>query len=298
MRTRGSQAFPARALIRLLPVLLSAALCTGCPYSEDGIFNQWAPNYFTEPPADLGPFGFQQQSRSVPDGADGQPLEMTLFVPSGAQGPNPAMFWVTGSNQVAYYHQSLHETLASWGYVVIVPTTRPLVFADTQYHRRNVDLIKQSIELARNGQLGFELDEQRIATGGHSIAGTMALLVAGEEPDVDTVVLWAPTDTPVWQGLTPEPSLAQVTQPVLYLLAELDILAPPGSYPTWLRQATPGSQDTEFIIQGGRHLYFQQPTGADIVPELPLLLTRFQQQTIAIERTRAYLDQQFGISRD
>ena len=113
------------------------------------------------------------------------------------------MCWVTGSNQVVHYHQSLHETLASWGYAVIVPTTRPLKFQDTSYHRRNVDLSIQSIDLALAGSLGVTVDPSRIATGGHSIGATMALLTAGDDPQVDAVVLWAPTGSPVWQGLDP-----------------------------------------------------------------------------------------------
>jgi dienelactone hydrolase len=274
----------------------ASALVTGCPYSEQGVFNEWSPNVFSEPPAELGPYQWVQYQREFPDGADGQPLEITVVAPVNAAGPLPLMCWVTGSNQVVHYHQSLHETLASWGYAVIVPTTRPLLFEDTAYHRRNVDLCVQSIRRALSGALGMTVDETRIATGGHSIGATMALLVAGEELKVDAVVLWAPTASPFWQGLDPFPILLDVSQPVYYLLAELDWLAL--NWPDTLQRASPNAPYTQHVVPGGNHLFFQQPTEADVIPEVPWIHpTRFEQQTIAIERTRAWLDDTLQIAR-
>lgn len=54
-----------------------------------------------------------------------------------------------------HYQQSLHETLASDGYVVIVPDTRPLTFIpDPAYHSRNAANTLLAIELAIRGRLG------------------------------------------------------------------------------------------------------------------------------------------------
>jgi dienelactone hydrolase len=205
---------------------------------------------------------------------------------------------VLGSNVQPYYHQSLHETLASWGYAVIVPDARPLTFTDFQYHRRNVDLAKQALDLALAGDLNVSVDTDRIGFGGYSIGGTMAVFAAAEDPRIDTVVLWAPTGSPFWTGVTPGALYPQVTQPVYFLLAELDNVEPPTGFPAELDAALINAETTTYIIPQGLHLYFQQPTGADSPTDPESDLTRFEQQGIAIERTQDWLDTQFGITRE
>lgn len=269
-------------------------LLTGC----GNVFPIWAPNFFDEPPAELGPLAAREYRVEVPDGADGQPSGITVFAPVDSDGPHPAFVWVMGSNVQAYYHQSLHETLASWGYAVIVPDTRPLTFTDFRYHRRNTDLGKQAIQLAINGELNVAVDAERIAVGGYSIGGTMAAFVAAEEPRVDAIVFWAPTGSPFWTGVDLDELLPQVTQPAFYLLGEYDIIAQPNGFPAELQEKMPASQPEVYVIPEGLHLYFQQPTGADSSDDPASTRTRFEQQGIAIERTRAWLDDTFGINRD
>lgn len=280
---------------RLFGVLVATAgMCAigGCPAGiEADIFPTWPANYFDEPPAETGPYEVDDYTVDVPDGADGEPATITVFAPRGVDQPLPAFFWVLGSNVLPYYHQSLHETLASWGYAVIVPEARRLTFTDFQYHRRNVDLAKQALDLALAGDLGLTVDSDRIAAGGYSIGGTMALFMAAEDTRVDAVVLWAPTGSPFWTGVNPDALLPQVTQPVYFLLAERDHVEPPSGFPAELKSKMPQAEITEYIIPEGLHLYFQQPIGADSITDPLSSLTRFEQQGIAIERTRGYLDQ-------
>lgn len=267
------------------PILLNA----GCSLDGD-IFPIWPPNFFDESPAEVGLFGVAERRIEVPDGADGEPTGITLFSPQNAVGARPTFVWVTGSNVQAYYQQSLHETLASWGYVVIVPDSRPLTFTDFNYHRRNVDLAKQAIQKAIDGELDVIVDTERLAVGGYSIGGTMAAFVAAEEPRVDAIVFWAPTRAPFWTGLDPDELFPLVTQPAYYLLAELDNIEPPDGFPVEMKAKMSQSEATTYVIPQGLHLYFQQPTGADLAnPESEL--TRLEQQEIAIERTRAWLDE-------
>jgi dienelactone hydrolase len=272
----------------LLPVL------AGCDAS---IFPIWEPNVFDKPPAALGPLATREYRVEVPEGADGEPLGITIFTPVEAEGPLPAFVWVMGSNVQPYYHQSLHETLASWGYAVIVPETRLLMLTDLTYHRRNMDLVKQAIQLALDGELDVAIDEQRIAAGGYSIGATMAAFVAAEEQRVDALVFWAPTGSPFWTGVDPDVLLPQVTQPAYYLLGEFDTLALPDGFPAELQRKMPDSKAEVYVIPEGLHLYFQQPTGADTPSDPESGLTRFEQQGIAIERTRAWLDATLYIER-
>jgi dienelactone hydrolase len=287
-------------MLRTRPYLvcaLSLALA-GCAFFGSGgnIFPVWDPNYFDTPPAELGPYDVNEYTVDVPEGADGQPNVITVFAPQDAEGPLPAFFWVLGSNVQPYYHQSLHETLASWGYAVIVPGARPLTFTDFQYHRRNVDLAKQALDLALAGDLDVSIDESRIGFGGYSIGATMAVFATAEDPRIDAVVLWAPTGSPFWTGVDPDALYPLVTQPSYFLLAELDHVEPPDGFPAEMQAKMINSAITEYIIPQGLHLYFQQPTGADSPTDPVSTLTRVEQQGIAIEATRAWLDDTLGIA--
>lgn len=268
--------------------------CTG------DIFPIWPAVPFDEPPAKLGPFSIREFRVDVPNGADGDPAGITVFAPADAEtaGPAPVLVWVLGSNVQAYYHQSLHETLASWGYAVIVSDGRPLTFTDFQYHRRTIDLARQALDLAIAGAFGFDVDAEKIAVGGYSIGGTLSAFMAAEDARVDAIAMWAPTDSPFWTGVDPAALYPRVTQPSYFLLAELDNVEPPGEYPKEMQRQMINSAITEFVIPQGLHLFFQQPTGADSASDPATTLTRFEQQGIAIERTRAYLDNALGIQRD
>jgi dienelactone hydrolase len=278
-------------------VLIGAVILTVLPGCFDAnIFPVWDPNYFDDPPAPVGPFQVEEFRVDVPDGADGSPTGITVFRPLGTDGPLPVFLWVMGSNVQAYYHQSLHETLASWGYAVVISDGRPLTFTDFQYHRRTVDLARQAIQLAVDGELDVEVDESRIAAGGYSIGATMAAFVAAEDPRVAALVFWAPTGSPFWTGVDPDELLAQVTSPSLFLLGELDPIAPATGWPAEMQNLMADSTATVFVIEQGTHLFFQQPTGADSAADPVTELTRFEQQGIAIEETRDYLNVTLGVA--
>jgi dienelactone hydrolase len=280
---------------RLCLIVLSGFCLSGLVACSPGlIFPVWDPNFFDEPPAELGPYEVEAAVVDVPEGADGSPAKITVFRPIDAEGPRPLFMWVLGSNVQPYYHQSLHETLASWGYAVIVPDARPLTFTDFQYNRRNVDLAKQAVQLALDGEIGVEVDPERLAAGGYSIGGTQALFVGAEDARIDAVVLWAPSSSPFWTGVDPEALYPQVTQSVYFLLAELDNVVPVDGFPREVQGKLVNADITEYIIPEGLHLYFQQPTGADSASDPASSLTRFEQQGIAIERTRIWLDEQLG----
>lgn len=259
----------------------------GC---DGNIFPIWEPNNFETNPAQLGSFGFTERRVEIDNGADGMPVGFTIFEPVGATGPLPAFIWVLGSNVQSYYHQSLHEALASWGYLVIVPDTRPLTFTDFEYHKRNTDIALQALQMAVDGEFGVAVDAGRIGAGGYSIGGTMAAFAAGLDARIKALVFWAPSDSPFWTGVDPNAVLPLVGAPSLFLLAEYDIVAPADGWPATMQGLMSGSEKTVEIIPMGLHLYFQQPTGADSESDPETPLTRFEQQGIAIDRTREYLD--------
>lgn len=275
------------------PLVLSFAfpamilMTAGC---DSNIFPVWEPNFFAMNPAELGSFGVTERRVEIDNGADGMPVGFTIFEPVGATQPLPAFIWVLGSNVQAYYHQSLHEALASWGYLVVVPDTRPLTFTDFEYHKRNTDIALQALQMAVDGEFGVAVDAGRIGAGGYSIGGTMAAFAAGLDARIKALVFWAPSDSPFWTGVDPNALLPLVESPSLFLLAELDNVVPANGWPATMQGLMANSQKTVETIPMGLHLFFQQPTGADSEADPETTITRPEQQGIAIDRTREYLD--------
>ena len=87
-----------------------------------------------------------------------------------------------------------------------------------------------------------------------------------------------------------------MASPTLFVLGELDYLAPVGGFPAALQDALVASETEVQVIRGGTHLFVQQPTGADSPFDPPTFLTRFEQQGIAIEATRAYLNELLDVT--
>ncbi|MEM9058132.1 MAG: hypothetical protein AAGD86_11680, partial [Pseudomonadota bacterium] len=248
---------------------------------------------FDTPPAAVGPHPVVERSVDSFRGVDGCRLQMTIFEPEGLDGARPLLVWVQGSNVQPYYQQSLHETLASWGYVVVVPDTRPLtIVPDSFYHLRNTVNAQVALGRALSGDLGVNVDPSRVAAGGYSIGATMTTFLAARDERVAGAVLWAPTSAPFWTGVDPDALWPAVTAPTHFLLGELDGIA--GDYPATMQAAMINAVSTVEVIEGGTHLFFMQPTGADSDLDPETDLTRFEQQGIAIEATRTYLDGLFG----
>lgn len=281
-----------RAMRTLMAVGLTAATA-GCPAIPLYLFPKFAPDLFEEPPAPLGPYAWTERRVVVDEGADGQPLGITIFEPVGAEGPRPALVWVLGVNNLAHYHQSFHEHMASHGYIDVIPDTRDIYFADRQYNARNVNNALLAFGLTLDGALDLDVDPQRVALGGYSAGATMAAFAAAQEPRAQALTMWAPTSSPVWQGVDPQALLPQVTQPSLFMMAALDESGGPQAYPREMIALMTQADVTQYVIPGGVHLYFQQPSGAD--DRNPTTnVTREAQMSVAIEETRAYLDAVLG----
>jgi dienelactone hydrolase len=285
--------------MRTLSFLMVVALSfSGCGVIEQRLFPIWEPNFFAANPAELGPFSVMERRVEVEDGADGRPYGITVFEPMDAAGPLPVFMWVMGSNVQAYYHQALHEALASWGYLVLVPDTRPLLFTDFQYHNRIVQLAEQTLDLATLGDIGPSVNAEQIAAGGYSIGGPLAAFTAARADEVAALVYWAPSGSPIWQGVRPDDLYPLVDEPSIYVLGELDDDAPAeGGFPQMMQDAMPDAHVTKFVIAGATHHQFQQPTGADEFSNTPGI-TREEQQRVAINTTREWLDGVFGITRE
>ena len=248
------------------------------------------PFLLPQPPAALGPFPFQERVVRLDDLGDGVPGDVTIFEPRGASGLRPTLVWLLGVNNRPHFHQSFHEYMASWGYIDIVPATRDIDFTDSQYHRRNIDNALNVYALAAAGALNPQVDGDRIAWGGYSVGGSLAALAAAEQPGA-AVLMWAPAPALIWQGVVPAELLPRVTSPSLFLLAEFDNVV--GDWPAQMQQQMVNSPQSQIIIAGGVHLFFQQPPSVDDRnPATPI--DRLEQMQQALENSRSYLDVQLA----
>jgi dienelactone hydrolase len=276
-----------------LAALLAIAIA-GCSV-EAMIFPFLGPQPLSEPPAPLGPYASNERVIQLDDLGDGQPGGITVFEPVGATGARPALVWEQGLNSHAYYQQSFHEYMASWGYIDLVPDARPLKFTDGQFNKRNTDIANRVFSMAADNTEGLNCDAARIALGGYSAGGSMAAFAAGREPRTRALVMWGPAPAWVWLGVDPNELLPGVQAPSLFLLAEFDIV----DSAEWLDQMKglmTQSTQTTVTIPGGVHLYFQEPDPPLNDEAAAATLTRPEQMKIALETTRSFLDEKMGVT--
>ncbi|MCF7875963.1 hypothetical protein K9M06_02795 [Candidatus Bipolaricaulota bacterium] len=278
-------------VVGLSIVLIAGAI--GLEITERAVFPVWEPNYFDSYPARTGPYDFSEKRITIDEKISGENYGYTAFIPKEVNKPLPLFIWIMGSNVRNYYQQSLHETLSSWGYLVIVPETPPFSFTDPDYHRVILEIASRAAEEVCRGRLGGEIDENRIAAGGYSVGASLAAFLAVKRPEIDALVYWAPSIAPYWLGVEGRKLYSRVNIPALYVVGELDDAAPlRGGYTKEMQEMMPDSPSETIEIKGGNHLYFQQPTGADKFAA-GTDITRFEQQRIAINSTRKWLNDIF-----
>jgi dienelactone hydrolase len=278
-------------LIGVASLLIVGA--TGLEVAERTLFPVWEPNPFEKSPAALGPYEVVEKDFTIGASTQGENYGATVFIPKSINGRLPLFVWVTGSNVQDYYQLSLHKTLASWGYMVIVPEAPKFSFTNPVYHEEVLELAIEATENAIEGGYGYEIDSGKIAAGGYSVGASLAAFLAAKEPEIDALVYWGPSGSPYWLGVNAKKLYSEVTEPALYVLGESDDSAPPrGGYPDKMGDLMPRSDSEVRIIEGGVHHYFQQPTGLDNFTT-PTKITRFEQQKIAINATRNWLNKTF-----
>ena len=280
-------------LIGITSLLIIGA--TGLEVAERALFPVWEPNPFDEPPATLGPYEVGQKDFKLDPSIRGENYDVTVFTPKDAVGNLPLFIWIMGSNVQDYYQLSLHKTLASWGYMVIIPEAPKFSFTNPIYHKDVLGLAVNATENALDGDYGYEIDGEKIAAGGYSVGASLAAFLSVKEPSVDALVYWGPSGSPYWLGVKAKELYAKVKVPALYVLGGKDDSAPPsGGYPDKMREKMPRSNYESIVIEGGVHHYFQQPTGSDKFSKAPDI-TRFEQQSIAIDTTRKWLQKALNL---
>lgn len=279
--------------LRLAGVVVAALIVSGCVILEnleDALFPPLPPNPFEQPPLPLGPVPFEESRVGVANLGDGNPGGITVFAPAEGAGNGAAVVWILGLNQRAYYQQSLHEHLASYGYTVLVPDTRRYTFVDMAYHSNLIANAVATADRVARGRIVPGIDPERIAFGGYEIGGALAAFAAVDFPAA-AVFAWAPIEPPFWMRFETEDILPGLTQPVLLIEGALDAIAVPGTWQATLQAyaATPPGDIISVVIGQAVHHYFQEPDGADM-RNPSTTITRAEQMARAIGATHLWLD--------
>lgn len=139
-------------------------------------------------------------SRRGPFGVDTGDLGFTgtpgtVFVPRDAESPAPLVAFAHDWTKAPRYYVDTLKHLASWGFVVVAPSTDT---SGRPHHQLFADHLSAAIEdtlVARLGRGGVRADPRRIALAGHGLGGGVAALLASQRTDIDAVAMIFPTDT-------------------------------------------------------------------------------------------------------
>lgn len=134
----------------------------------------------------------------------------------------PAIAFGHGWLQPPRRYLGLLRHLASWGFVVVAPSTQQGPFAS---HRMFESDLRTALDVAVGTRLGdgaISVDEQRLGAAGHAMGGGSAVLAAAADERIRGVATLAAATTH-----PPAPEAAtRVRAPGLHLTADNDLLAP------------------------------------------------------------------------
>jgi predicted dienelactone hydrolase len=140
---------------------------------------------------------------------------VTIYAPADAIDA-PVIIFHHGFNLSAQDYDSYGNHLASWGFVVVMPTTITGLFGGpTQRDMADILLaviqwIDQS-EVEANHPLAGKVSANDYVVAGHSLGGKLSFLVGTESTRVSGIFGIDPVDTPGGPGAMPSPSAPSVT---------------------------------------------------------------------------------------
>ncbi|MDR3313057.1 MAG: alpha/beta hydrolase [Oscillospiraceae bacterium] len=162
------------------------------------------------------------------ESADGATLAYDVFYPEVLHSNLPALIlffggaWVFGGRH-KFYPQA--EYFASLGYVVFTPDYRVFSRQRTTPQKSVEDAVAFWRHI-RDGAARFGIDPARIAMGGGSSGGHLALMAGLLVAQPKAFVLYNPAVTLPKAALSPMKNLAPGTPPTLVLHGSLDVIIP------------------------------------------------------------------------
>ncbi|MBX7043759.1 MAG: hypothetical protein K1X85_12750 [Ignavibacteria bacterium] len=225
-------------------------------------------------------------------------ISSLLYYPATSEGANapvlqgasyPAVSFGHGFTLNPNLYVALYRHLASWGYIVIAPSTETGFFpSHTNFALDLVFIIK---DLKRRNSVSGDIffgvvDTSVSGVFGHSMGGGCSVLAGSFDSSITAVASLAAANT------NPSSISAAngIRSPQLYLSGQRDSIA---SY--WTQQLPHYNNSFPFKqtvnIKGGNHSYFHLLPGLDDLVDNPATITRAEQQRL----TRRYVTAFFNL---
>lgn len=143
-------------------------------------------------PAGDGPNGVTMMDVNIPGAAQGRMLAATVFTPTAGSEPRPLVVISPGFQMARAQYTSYARHLATWGFVAVLTD-----YGDTSFFPDHAGLaadVPAVIDWAL-AQTALAVDDQRIATAGHSLGGKISVFAATLDARIKAVVAWDPVDS-------------------------------------------------------------------------------------------------------
>ncbi|GAA0256933.1 dienelactone hydrolase [Saccharothrix mutabilis subsp. mutabilis] len=199
--------------------------------------------------------------------AGGRSVPARVHYPATASGANqpvaagrfPAVAFGHGFLQATSRYTGTSTHLASWGFVVIVPTTQGGLSPD---HGAFADDLNAALTwlVAQDTTTGARFRDHiatsALGVSGHSMGGGAAVLAAARNPGVTAVATLAAAET------TPsaKAAAAGLAAPAQFVAGSQDAIAPPADHQRPIYQAKPAPKQLR-TITGGAHCGFMDSSG-------------------------------------
>jgi len=185
-------------------------------------------------PAEAGPYAWREYSAKIHDKARDRSMGLLVFFPDHGEDPStsPLVIFNHGFLLSSLGYRSYGEYLASYGFVVVLPTF-PTSFLNVHHVKlaEDVRFVIDYLLLVNENEehvLFGRIDPERIGASGHSLGGKLSLLEAVTDDRIDAIGILDPVDegNPLWEDPKRYPSVApelmpEIHVPLLFVGAEL-----------------------------------------------------------------------------
>ncbi|MDX8032037.1 dienelactone hydrolase family protein [Lentzea sp. BCCO 10_0856] len=199
--------------------------------------------------------------------AGGRSVPARVHYPATAAGTNqpvatgrfPAIAFGHGFFQATSKYTSTNNHLASWGFVVIVPTTQGglspshSAFAD-DLNTGLAWLVAQ--DTTTGSRFRDHISTAALGVAGHSMGGGAAVLAAARNPKIRSVSTYAAAET----NPSAKAAASTLSVPAQFLAGSQDTIAPPAEHQRPIFTAKPPSKQLR-TITGGSHCGFMDSSG-------------------------------------
>lgn len=219
----------------------------------------------------------------------------TAYVPSGAVGGRPLVLLAPGFMVPAGSYATFARHLATHGSIAVIaePTSG---FFGSDHVAMALDLRAVIDSLLQPGALPVPVEPTRIAAGGHSLGGKIAVIAAGGDPRIRALLLLDPVDggsgPPTQPSIVPDP-MGAIAVPVAIFGQLTDTVAGAGgqactpaanNYRVIYDAASTTARGYEWTIGGASHMDFVSDPNA-----CGLACSFCQPPTAPVDQTRAFI---------